>query len=804
MKHDITIDIATAKHRFASTWRNKRAKWSEVVASLRDTTRTEETLAAYMKLPKDKQDDIKDVGGFVGGYLNGGKRRKASIRHRQLVCLDVDHATNLDTWLDCRDLGFAAAMYSTHKHQRTAPRYRIVVPLNEPVSPDEYEAIARIIASWLDIDVFDDTTYQANRLMYYPSTAKDGEYLFDVIDAPVLDVDEVLGELDDFGEDPAGWPRSSRELERLDGHRASGEHAEDPEAKQGIVGAFCRAYGIEEAIAEYLSDVYTPCDQLGHDRYTYVGGSTSGGLIVYDNKFAYSHHATDPAGGRLCNAFDLVRLHKFGDMDEGKTIKDINRAPSYKAMTDFAANLPDVKRQLLADRKQRAADDYGDTDELEAKARKRGRAEDWVDNLEMEANGKTVKNTIANVVLILNNDERLQGCFGFNEFEEREVALRKLPWDKSGVKYPRALKNSDDAELRLYLEQVYGITGRGQIADGLAVAVNGNTFHPVRDYLDSVEWDGVERLDTLFIDLFGADDTAYTRAVTRKAFTAAVARIYNAGCKYDYMLILAGEQGTGKSTIFNRMGRQWFSDSITTVTGKEAQEAIQGSWIIEMGELASLRKAEVEAVKHFVSKQEDRFRVAYGKRVEYFPRRCVFFGTTNEEDFLRDATGNRRYWVVNTMGRRGFVGVWDYLDDVTVAQIWAEAKECYEDGETLYLPPKLEAVARDIQNAHLEKDDRTGLVLDYLNRALPAEWDNWDTYMRRAWMEDKDNEGTVTRQFVSVIEVWAECLGNDPTRITRMDSYALSRLMKSLKDWKLYGPMRTKGYGVQKCYQRCN
>lgn len=804
LEHNITLDIAIGKHRHAGNWVNKRMTWQDVVKSLAETTRTDETLAQYMKFDKDKQDDIKDVGGFVGGYLKNGRRKKGNVVHRQLVTLDVDHCENLDVWLDCIDAEFAACMYTTHKHTREKPRYRIIFPLDRKVSPDEYEAIGRVVADWFGIDNFDDTTYQPNRLMYYPSTSKDGEYLHDYVDFPILSADEVLAQLPDW-EDPTTWPRSSRELERLEAHGNRSDKAENPEDKDGIVGAFCRTYGIEEAIEAFLSGVYTPCTALGADRYTFTGGSTSGGLIVYDNLFAYSHHSTDPAGQRLCNAFDLVRLHKFAELDEGKKFTEASRQPSFKAMAEFASNLKDVKKEILRERRENTRDEYEDEEDytkLEGKARKAAEADDWLEDLETERNGKTVKNTIANVVLILNNDEKLAGCFGFNEFEQRETAVKRLPWDKKGKKYPRPLVDADDAELRLYLEQVYGITGRGQIQDGLTVVLRGNSYHPIRDYLDAVEWDGVRRLDTMYIDMFGADDTPYTRAVTRKAHVAAVARIYNAGCKYDQVLVIVGDQGVGKSTSIARMGRQWFSDSVTTVTGKEALESIQGSWLIELGELASLRKAEVDAVKQFVSKTEDRFRVAYGKRVEHFPRRCVFFGTTNEEDFLRDATGNRRFWVINILGKKGgLVDVWEYLDDETVAQIWAEAKEYYEEGESLYLDKSLDAVARGIQDKHLEKDDRVGLVAKFLERSLPADWDDRDTYMRRSWLEDNKAAGQHARESVCLLEIWAECLGQDPNKITRRDSFELARIMKSMHNWVPYGgTLRFANYGVQKAY----
>lgn len=802
LKYDIALDIATAKHRFSTSWKNKRSTWAAVAASLEETHRTHETLADYRKTAKDKQDDIKDVGGFVGGFLTDGKRRKASVRDRQIVALDVDHAVNLDTWLDCQDMEFAACMYTTHKHTREAPRYRIVFPLDRKVSPDEYEAIARTVADWLDIDVFDDTTYQPNRLMYYPSTSIDGEFIFDQIDAPVLPADEVLGSLADWT-DPATWPRSSRELEKLDGHVSKGA-AEDPEEKDGLIGAFCRTYDVPAAIAEFLADVYEPCKRMGPERYTYIGGSTSGGLILYNGgRHAYSNHATDPAGQRLCNAFDLVRLHKFGELDEGKRAEGVSKTPSFKAMSDFAAGLKTVKRNILLDRRDEYAD-TGDYTKAEAKARKAANVDDWFDGLEMEANGKTVKNTIANVVRILSNDPQLVECFGFNEFEQRETAVKRLPWDPKGkYKYPRPLADSDDAEVRLYLEQVYGITGRGQMQDGLTVVLRGNSYHPVRAYLDALEWDGVERLDTLYIDVFGAEDSEYMRAITRKAHVAAVARIYDPGCKFDQVTVIVGDQGVGKSTCISRMGGIWFSDSVTTLTGKEALESIQGSWLIELGELASLKKAEVDIVKQFVAKTEDRFRVAYGKRLEHFPRRCVFFGTTNEEDFLRDATGNRRFWVVNVLGRVGLVDVWGYLDPVTVGQLWAEAKELYEDGEELYLDSRLEEVARSIQMDHLEKDDRLGLVVEYLNRKLPKDWDDMDTYDRRNWLADGNAVGQVERRRVCLIEIWAECLGNDPGKITRTDSFWLGRLMKSAPGWEAHGgTLKFSGYGAQKAYTR--
>lgn len=798
LKNNITLDIATANTRRAAKWQNKRATWQDIVNTLSETERTTETIKQYFSYTKDRQDDIKDVGGFVGGYLREGRRKKGYVDYRQIVCLDVDFGT-LDLWIDFGLMEYAGCMYTTHKHRPEDPRFRIVFPLNRRVSPDEYEAIARVVASWLGIDAFDDTTYQPTRLMYYPSTSRDSEFVFHYVDGPIMDADAVLAELPDW-KDPTTWPVSSRVKDTIKPSKA--DKVEDPEDKGGIVGAFCRAYSMYEAIGEFLEDVYEPCEELGADRYSLIGASTSGGLIVYDNKLAYSHHATDATSGKLCNAFDLVRLHKFGDLDDtAKAGTEVTKLPSYKAMTDFASGLAPVKKEIVRMRREQTADDY---DEAEGPAREKANNDDWVAELETEGKSGKIKNTINNVVLILSNDENLKGCFGFNEFEQRETATKALPWDRSGLKYPRPLCDADDAELRLYLERCYEVTSKGQITDGLTVVVKGNSYHPVRDYLDAVSWDGTERLDTLFIDLFGAPDTPYTRAVTRKAFTAAVSRIYKPGCKYDYVLVLVGDQGVGKSTTLAKMGGDWFSDSVPTLVGKEALESIQGSWLIELGELAGLRKAEVDAVKHFISKREDRYRVAYGKRVEHFPRRCVFFGTTNEEDFLRDVTGNRRFWVVNCKGGKGRLDFKTYLTPATVAQLWAEAKERFSQGEPLYLAEDgLEEEARIIQDKHLEKDERSGLVSEYLERLLPTNWDELDTYQRRNWLADEKNVGTVVRERTCILEIWAECLGKDPNSITRKDSIELGRIMKTVKGWAPYGTnVRFRHYGVQKGYAR--
>lgn len=766
--------------------------WDQIRDRLSETEYTKETVKQYHSYTKDRQDDIKDVGGFVAGYLKGGKRGKGLVEFRQVLTLDVDHADTLDVWYDFEELGYEGCMYTTHKHRPEAPRYRLVIPLADKVDAEQYEAIGRSVADWLGIDNFDDSTYQAERLMYWPSTAKDGEFLYYETDGDILEPDEALDALHDWT-DPTCWPISSRVKESL--HKKTGDKVQPPEEKDGVIGAFCRAFNIHDAIAEFIPE-YVPGDKP--DRYSFVGGSTSNGLILYGDSLAYSWHSTDPAGGKTSNAFDLVRLHKFGDQDTEQK-DDVTKLPSYKAMNAFASKLTEVKRELLAARRVTLEDDYA---ALEEEAIEEATADEWLERLETEKNGDP-KNTIANVVLILNNDSRLVGRFAFNVFEQREIAIKPLPWDAKGVKVPRALEDADDAQLRLYLERRYGITGKGQIQDGLTVVVKNNSFHPVKDYLNALDWDGVKRLDDLFVNVLGAPGTAYTRAVTRKMFVAAVARIYQPGIKFEQVCVIVGRQGIGKSFTLQEMGRKWFSDSISDLKGKEALEALQGAWIVELGELAGMRKADVETTKHFVSKREDRYRVAYGKRLAYHPRQVVFFGTTNEEDFLKDVSGNRRFWVINTLDGSPYMYAWDYLDEETIDQLWAEALELYDAGESLMLSSALEKEAKVIQDNHLEKDERQGLVEDYLARMLPRGWDAWELEKRRTWLSDPSNEGTHSRRQVCLQEIWAECLNRAPENFQRADSYFLSRIMKSVAGWSAKGKTeRFHIYGPQKAYIR--
>ena len=799
LEHDFTLDIATAHSRLSKKWKNKKWAWSELVARCSQTKRTDETMKEYLKMTREEQSDIKDVGGFVGGYLSGGRRKTDNVMWRSVATLDIDYGT-LDVWDDfTMQYGFAAMLYSTHKHTKEKPRYRLVFPLSRSVKPDEYEPICRKIAATIGIDLFDITTYQLPRLFYWPSTSRDGEFVFEVQDGPACNVDEILATYVDY-RDATQWPISNRESEAV---MHEMKKAGDPLEKPGLIGAFCRAYTIEEAIEKYLGDVYEHTATDG--RYTYKLGSVAGGLVCYEGKFAYSHHETDPASQQLCNAFDLVRIHLFGVHDEGTRQTDVTKLPSYLKMQDFAAKDKTVRVLLTKERQADAESDFDDLDLDGADGAISEKSTDWMADLEYDRKG-AIKSTTKNIITILENDPRLAGHLWHDLFSGFDLIRNGLPWDRKAVQWG----NRDDANLRVYLDENYGVTGKDKVKDAKDAVFTRHRVHPIRDYLGGLEWDGTPRLDTLIIDYLGAEDTALNRAMTRKHFVAAVARVMNPGCKYDYCLIVTGAEGIGKSTLFAVMGGEWFNDSLVTMEGKSGMEQARGGWVIELPELGSIKRSDVEQVKAYISRQDDTYRPAYGTVVEKHPRQCVFCGTTNETYFLKGDTGNRRFWVMaaNPDQRKHEDVKADLAEERD--QIWAEAVQRWREGEKLYLPKDLETEARQRQaNYNDEADDpMRDVLLQFLDLKLPPDWATWDLARRRAWLKNPDPldaAATETRDRVCAAEFLCERLGKDMSdKDYKYMARRVCRIIAELPNWERISSSRHVEtlYGIQKGFRR--
>lgn len=786
------IAIAIAPSARSIRWVNCRLSWATFSTSLSYPAVTDETLEEYFAMTRDEAGLVKDVGGYVGGFLRDGCRKKGHVEYRQLVTLDLDFAP-VNFWEAYTGTRYEAVIHSTHSHTHSKPRYRLIIPLDREILPDEYERVSMVIAGRLGRSYFDDTTFEPNRLMYYPSVARDGEYVFKHIQGEVLSADKAL------------------QVELQTPVVASrGPVQADPRGKQGCVGVFCRAYTVYDAIEQLLPGVFEPTNDP--DRYTYVGSTTSKGLVIYDGGlFCYSHHSTDPAQGRGLNAFDFVRLHKFAHLDDGSQASGTG-LPSYVAMTSYASSLPGFKKQAFHEIQSEfdAAEsahrdtDSGGTNQV---------APDWTDKLTYDKKGN-IEPSPHNLNLIFKCDPALSKCLAYNEMSERKVIRVGCPWgffnDAELSQGYRTLDDADDTSGAIsYIWSKYGVKSRMEVRDLFRLAFCKNKFHPVRDYLRSLIWDGTDRLHNVLQQVFGADDNAYTREALAKMFIGAVARVFTPGVKFDTAMVFVGDQNAGKSTFINTIARGWCSDSLTDLSSKDALEQLRGKWIIELCEMTSVRKVDVNITKHFISKTEDSFRKAYGSDVKDYRRQCVFFGTTNERKFLRDETGNRRFLPIEVHKERATM----YSDSPEflsiVDQLWAEAVHRFDSGESLKISAEAGGIANAEREEFYEEDGRTSIVREALETPLPPGWDNLGMYERRQYLlgyQDygEETDGWHPRTEISGLEIWCEILGKDRADYTSATGRQMNKLLQEIKNgWERHPvAVRQKWYGRQTVYRR--
>ena len=787
------MDICIGNSRKDKFWKNEEISLEKFIKRISTTIRTSETMEEYNHLPKSKQDDIKDVGGFILGKLKDNKRRKENVLSRSALTLDMDYGSeNIVVELK-NSLTYRTLIYSTHKHKKSKPRLRLIIPLDRNVSPDEYSAISRMVASEINMDLFDDSTYEASRLMYWPSTSCDGEFIFEDIKKDILKADDVLKKYENW-KDTKSWPTSSRQ--KIVFKNNLNKQA-DPLTKEGLIGGFCRTYSISDVIEKFLGHVYEESEFRG--RYDYIPASSSAGVVVYDDKFAYSHHATDPASGKLLNAFDLVRTHNFSHLDKIEDLekKPSNKLPSFKAMENFVLQDEKVKQLLSKERQDLAKMEFEVVQEEEVNT-------SWQNLLELDKKGN-VKSTMSNMAIIIRNDVNFKNIV-YNQFKCSIDVVGKLPWKqiKSGW------SDADMACAKLYFERVYKIWSPLKFKDALlAVTSSERVYHPIKEYFKTLKWDKVSRLDTLLVDYLGAKDNIFVREVTRKTFCAAVTRIFEPGKKFDSILVLCGPQGIGKSTLFSKLGKEWYSDSLSLcdMKDKTAAEKLQGYWLLELGELAGIKKVDVEVIKSFISRTDDKFRKAYGVNVESNPRSNIIVGTTNSEGgFLRDITGNRRFWPVMVSGNSN-LKPWDLKD---VDQIWAEALYRYEQGEELYLKGDVSKMAKIAQQEAMESDDREGIILDYLETLLPTNWNEMTLYERRAYLNNKElieSKGIVRKSEICIMEIWCECFFRERQDLKRTDSYEIEGILNRIGGWERMtsnksGKIRFEIYGPQRAFVR--
>ena len=338
-------------------------------------------------------------------------------------------------------------------------------------------------------------------------------------------------------------------------------------------------------------------------------------------------------------------------------------------------------------------------------------------NYDEDGNVKSVKQLVHNFEVVMDKDSRFGGKIRLNEFAQQPYLYGSVPWENENN--CRAWSSHDDSALFSLIQVDYGLKSRQDFADALKNVSMRNKFHPVRELLDALTWDGEVHIRKLLPEYLGAEDSDYTYQVMRLWMLGAVSRVYKPGNKFDYTIILQGSQGIGKSTFLKLMALDdyCFIDSLDSLDSDKAVQSLTGSWIIELAELKSLARTAggVESVKRFLTATQDKYRIPYERRADTFYRQCVFAGTTNKDDFLQDETGNRRFLIIHTGVTKPFKSLFipEAMDDIK--QAWAEAVHIWKNEDPqLILPENCMQQAKELQEANMADDGKRGIILDYL------------------------------------------------------------------------------------------
>jgi len=758
----MNIDVTITPSHTSKQWFPTTMTWEEIVKGAQE--------------PATK----KDCGAYMAGKATSTSRKDSQVEYRSMVTLDADNA---DTELPARveGLGLTSLVHSTYSHTTDKPRYRVIIPLMGPgLTEEEYPRAARGLMEALGKEQFDKTCDQPKRIMYWPSAAHPDQY----------EVYSYEGET----------TTAHGLLERFGGFTSTPEHKRgpktDPYKLPGVIGAFNRLYDMNRAVEEFG----LPYEQVGENRWHYTNAKSSGGVCVYPDGYVYSNHASDPAGGRALCMFDLVAMHKFADLDEAADTP-LNVAPKdrpsiCKAMEEFT-KLRDVKMEMLG----------VNIESFSEKA-----PADWVSKLHIHPKTGQTLNDVHNLRLLRKHDPVLAGL-AYNKMNLATVTRCDFPWRKVTPGKNDQLTNADRVEISDHIHDTYNLrqTSKDRVNDVIDVAAQDHSFHPVEDYLEGLQWDGVSRIETWL----PGEVNGYKRSVARLVAVQAVARMLDPGVKVDNCLIIAGGEGLGKSWFIERMARGWTCTlgPIDRGSTRDTIMIMSRSWIAVADEGYSLKKADADNMKNFITRTHDEVRLPYARETEILARRQVIWGTTNDPTFLRAQEGNRRFLIVNVSEKLDF----DKYTREYVDQVWAEAVHIWEESRAKYgvegnpvlrLNDEEEAVAKKVRGEATEEEPLVGLIESYLETLVPENWERMPIEERIGWLRSAEQglvkPGTHRIERVCSLEIWRIALEGRDAKISRRDSLEITDALRKIPGWESSGVKRASfpHFGQQRFFSR--
>lgn len=409
--------------------------------------------------------------------------------------------------------------------------------------------------------------------------------------------------------------------------------------------------------------------------------------------------------------------------------------------------------------------------------------------IDRDDNGRPYQ-TINNAREAIEYDQKLFSKIRMNTLAYTPYVFGSLPWGKKSDQV-REWNNIDDSNLKMYVEKYYGIRPSEKVMDALTIVADKHSYNPVTEMLEQCynQWDGQKHIENLLPDYLGVEKTRYTTEVLKLFMLGAITRAYKPGCKFDYVPIIYGTQGCGKSTFCRALAVDdaWYDDNFNTIEGDKAAERLRGLWMAELAELLATKKAkELESIKSFLTSRADNYRPPYNRRTESRKRVCVFIGTTNSDHFLTDRTGNRRF----------------------LPLIADKDKAAY----SITIPENYNRALIDIRNAWGEAMDIIKKAGKWIPLILPSDLNDEVMRMQRRFQEDDPQVGMIQTYLdtcdsnrVCVMELWEKALGN-PGKPQKYESNLLHTIMQQEIDrWKrLEKRCRCEGYGLQICYERVN